>query len=328
MVAPVTLPDAGPTLPVACVNGHITLRKATPAVMFVLDRSGSMSTAFGKTTRWQGLTAALAATLPSIAKEMEIGGFFFPAPGNNRSCSLENATTLAPAFDNVDSLLSQMLITLPGGQTPTAPALERAGALISGVRAATSARALVLATDGAPNCNNQLNPNGCVCANNLGGGCRTSQMCLDDVRTVSQIASLKRGGLPTYVIGIQDANDRLLVATLNAMAKAGGRPRAGAQSYYGASSQAEIESALVSIRDQVGSCVFLTTSVPDEKGRIEVRVNGSLIAPADGGLDGWEWGNQANGELVIGGAPCEATAKLVDPTVEAVVVCSQPDAGR
>ena len=193
MVAPVTLPDAGPTLPVACVNGHITLRKATPAVMFVLDRSGSMSTAFGKTTRWQGLTAALAATLPSIAKEMEIGGFFFPAPGNNRSCSLENATTLAPAFDNVDSLLSQMLITLPGGQTPTAPALERAGALISGVRAATSARALVLATDGAPNCNNQLNPNGCVCANNLGGGCRTSQTCLDDVRTVTQIASLKRG---------------------------------------------------------------------------------------------------------------------------------------
>lgn len=324
-----TARDAGPPVVVGCVTGHIALNKATPAVMFVLDRSGSMNTTLGNNTRWQGLTYALMASLPSIASEMEIGGLFYPAPGSNRSCSVENATTLPLAFDNVSSLLAQMLLITPGGQTPTADAVARAGTLISGVRAASSARALVLATDGAPNCNGSLDPNNCKCANNTGGGCRGAQMCLDDARTVRQLSSLFETGLPTYVIGIQDADEPVFVATLNAMAKAGGRPRTGkTQAYYAATSEAEIETALVTIRDQVGSCVYLTTSVPDSKGAIEVTVNGALIPASDGGVDGWSWGNQANGEIVITGGPCETTSKLVDPLVEAQVVCAKADAGQ
>ncbi len=321
-------PDAGPPPVVGCMTGHIPLRKATPTVMFVLDRSGSMNNRLGQGTRWQALTSALGAALPSIASEMEVGALFYPAVGADRSCSLEKAVTIVPALHRVEVVHAQMLSTAPAGQTPTAEAVRKAGALLSSVRAATSARALVLATDGAPNCNAALSPRTCVCANPTGAVCRNAQNCLDDTRTVSTVTSLKEAGLPTYVIGIQDGNDPLFIATLNAIAIAGGRARPDrTQAYYAATSEAEIEAALVVIRNQVGGCVFLTTSVPDTKGSIAVVVNDQVIEPADGGVNGWVWGNQANGEIAIIGSACVAVAQLINPTVEAQVICA-PDAGR
>ncbi len=324
------LPDAGEPAPVGCQTGHIALFRATPSVMFVLDRSGSMNSTFGQNTRWVALTNALAATLPAVSLEMEIGALLYPGLSAARSCAIDTATTIAPAFGNAPAVIAQMVVTRPAGQTPTADAVMQAATLLSGRRAAASARALVLATDGAPNCNAALNPRTCVCANNAGGfGCRSSENCLDDTRTVANIGLLRQSGLPTYVIGIQSQNDAAFIATLNAMAVAGGRARGGgSQSYYAANSESEIAAALTIIRDQVGRCVYLTTSVPDSRGSIAVSVNGEIVASADGGTDGWQWGNQANGEIVLSGKPCETTAAQAAPAVEALVVCASADAGQ
>src|SRR4051794_35949385 len=49
--------------PPPCVPGPLTLAKAKPAVIFVIDRSGSMGDALGtnngRAARWELLTAAL-----------------------------------------------------------------------------------------------------------------------------------------------------------------------------------------------------------------------------------------------------------------------------
>src|SRR4051812_41809074 len=44
---------------VPCIPGHITLVRANPVVMLVLDRSGSMGFRFGQVTRWQALVNGL-----------------------------------------------------------------------------------------------------------------------------------------------------------------------------------------------------------------------------------------------------------------------------
>jgi von Willebrand factor type A domain len=311
--------DAGP---VGCVPGVIELMPASPKVMFVLDRSDSMSSPFGGTSRWGALVRALNLVLPPVDQKMELGATIFPASAF-AVCSVDPGPAITPAFGNVANLLTFIGRTRPAGHTPTADAITVAGNAILANRAASSARALVLATDGAPNCNSALNPRTCVCADTR---CNQGSECLDDARTIETIRSFANQNLPTYVIGIQDQTG-VLTNVLNRMAVAGGRPRAGAQSYYAVSSQSALETALTTIRNQVGACVFLTTSVPDALGSLALSVNGEVVPFDESGTNGWSWTNRENGELAIAGPPCLRLVSLMDAMVQANVVCATPDAG-
>jgi len=315
---------------VTCTPGTIALTRATPRVMFVLDKSGSMDSAFGtlRLSRWRSLTTALSNVLPPVDQTMELGALLFPS-GAGDTCSVSSSANLQPGFGNVGPMLTLMRATAPSGHTPTAMAMYQAASVLVANRAATSARALVLATDGAPNCNASLNPNTCACASGsggVGGRCLQSILCLDDARSISTIASLEQINLPTYVIGIQDTSSAA-IEVLNQMAIAGGRPRAGAQAYYAVSSEPELESALTAIRNQVGKCVYLTSSVPDELGSIVLSVNGSVVPYDPNGHDGWWWSNKSNGELEIEGHACDVVAATPNPTLTVEVRCEPPDAG-
>ena len=200
-------------------------------------------------------------------------------------------------------------------------AIETAAKLLLGMRTATAARALVLATDGAPNCNLSLNFTTCRCTNPTGPGtstCVKSSQCLDDTRTEQTISEYQSQGLPTYVIGIQTEGAPEFSDVLDAMAVAGGRPQVGAaQSYYAASSEAALNAALTTIRNQVGACTYLTSSVPDQNGSIVVSINGVDLAP-----DQWIWGNRSNGEIVLQGGTCQTAATEDAPALSATVACA------
>lgn len=311
---------------VKCHPGSFTLAKARPTVMFVVDRSGSMNTRFSSAgSRWAVLGKALASALPPVDPTMQIGLLVFPLAGSSRSdtsCGLPGAVNLLPALHNVQPLLGVLGSTGAGGATPTADAISLAGKALLGVRTAKSARAMVLATDGGPNCNSALDPATCVCAD-LGQNCRRDgALCLDDKRTVSRIAGFADQGVPTYVIGI--GNDAS-AATLDAMAVAGGRPQVNAShKFYGVSNEAELDAALVTIRDQVGKCTYLTTSVPDELGTIRLFIDGKLV-PYDP-VDGWFFIDKKNGEIVLAGAAC-ALVTNAPLNVVAEVSCGDDDAG-
>jgi hypothetical protein len=316
--------DAGQPV-VGCTPGMIGLAKATPKVMFVLDRSTSMNSPFGATraSRWRSLSGALTRVLPPSDSKMAIGALLFPQ-GIGSSCAAPAGANLPPALGNVPPLVALLVNTQPGGQTPTAQAVQAAGAILVSERAAKGARAVVLATDGAPHCNASLDPNTCTCADSS-RRCNAATLCLDDVRTVNAIAGLKVLGIPTWVLGIQD-NSTTAIGVLNAMARAGGRARTGTTAYYAVSSETALDTALTDIRNQVGGCVFLSSSVPSEGGRIDVRVDGESVL-ADP-VDGWAWTDLSNGELELSGAACDALLKRTSPVVEAVVECGdEPDAG-
>lgn len=313
-------PDAGP---IPCIPGQLSLKKALPTVMFVLDRSGSMNQKLGSVSRWKALTNALDLALPSVSDQMEMGAYVFPTGTSSTSCSVSGETTLAPKLGNAELLIQNMRERSPAGHTPTAAAIATAGTILSTYRAATAARAMVLATDGAPNCNGMLSVNTCVCES--GGGnrkCSDPLLCLDDDRTVAEVRGWQKKGVPTYVIGLKDATTPIFEATLNAMAIAGGHPLLGkTESYYAVTSESELDAAMVNIRNQVGGCVYLTTSLPDLNGSIVVRLNGTPLKFESG----WIWGNQANGEVVLVGDACLEAAATETPVVNATIGCGGND---
>jgi hypothetical protein len=315
--------DAGPdAMPVGCMPGTFALTKAQPTLMFVLDRSGSMGMRFsGNASRWQVLTSSLKAALPPVDMTMQIGALMFPSTnGGGMTCNVPGAPDLLPGLGHTGPLLALMTKTQPGGSTPTADALDVAAKALLGVRAASTARALVLATDGGPNCNASLDPKTCTCLDTRGCGSRSTN-CLDDKRTVSRITSSFLEGLPTYVIGIQNQNETQNNAVLDEMADAGGRPKTGAHHFYAATSEPELDAALVAIRDQLGACTYLTTSVPDPSGTIIVLIDGVPVTFDASGMTGWHWADRSNGEIVFSGDTCAKIAASPNPRVEVNVTC-------
>jgi hypothetical protein len=312
-------------LGVKCMPGPIVFTRATPTVMLVLDRSGSMGEFFGVNgNRWRSLTAGLAAALPSVDQTMLLGALIFPSPGGGQTCSVPSSPNLAPNFGNVQPLLNLMRASTPSGSTPTSDAMNAAANQLLGVRAATGSRALVLATDGAPGCNAALNPLLCVCASpTVNGRCTSALRCLDDARTVATISGLAQKGLPTYVLGIQSSANPQFIQVLNDMAVAGGRPRSGTgDKFYSANSDAELQSALVSIRDQVGDCGYLLSGVPPI-GDVTVSLDGVVIPFDLSGTDGWTWVDKANGEIAIVGTSCQMVSSTVKVDVQ--LVCPPED---
>lgn len=302
--------------PLACVDGTFVLDRAVPAVMLVLDRSRSMDASFGTgKNRWEVLTDALATALPSVDDTMSLGALVFPSSRVNDACDVPTAADVGLGFGHAQNIVTTMRAAGPGGATPTADALIVAGNALLANRVASTARTMVLATDGGPGCNTSLDRTTCRCIGNQ--ACNSATRCLDDVRTVDRIASFSAAGVPTYVIGIERAGDTTSSEVLDAMAKAGGRPQTGANhAYYGASSATELGAALTRIRDQVGACTYLTRSVPDATGSIAVVLEGATLPYDESGRNGWRWASRANGEVVFSNEACAALATArAAPTV-------------
>ncbi len=314
----------------ACKAGQLTLTRATPVVMFVIDRSGSMQDRLssGKQSRWQILRDALDTTLPPVDDVMMIGGEIFPwraATGSSPGCAVPLAPDLLPAKHNAQALIDLVDSTEPAGATPTAAALSTAGDILLAERTGTTGRSIVLATDGGPNCNDSLDAGSCRCTGVMFGKClgkNNTNQCLDDVRAVSVISWFASHGIPTYVLGIQNVGDDEYTSVLNAMADAGGRPQSGSDHFYPARSQGDVEAALTKIRDQIAQCTYLTSSIPDPGGTFTVSIDGQLVPFDASGKEGWSWGNESNGEVLLAGAACQEAEKLGDQAVTATVACA------
>lgn len=289
--------DAG-FVPRPCIAGTYTLFPAEPVVMLVLDRSASMAEAISPTqNRWDAVVSSLLATLPAHDATMQLGGIAFPNLAvTGGTC--EPGQRISPERNNARRFLSSVTNRRPEGETPTAAAIAIANDELKRRRASNVARAIVLATDGAPSCT--VDP-------------------LDVVLMLLERSA--RDGIPTWVVGL--TGDAGVEASLNAMALAGTRPQGGARAFYAAQSAAELEQAFGSIRDQVRSCSFLTESVPDRDGGITVSFAGAEVPLAtDGGLNGWRWTDRENGELALLGSVC-AQAVAAPSSVVVTVTCGR-----
>ncbi|HEY8072882.1 MAG TPA: vWA domain-containing protein [Labilithrix sp.] len=308
---------------VPCVPGMFDIDLATARLMFVLDRSGSMAFSLsgqnppppGQLSRWELLRSALAQTIVPFDNQLAMGAKFFPevlasdALGDPaEACRSDTGVGIAPARGAAQSILDVFDTTQPNGGTPTSEALRLAAEYLSGVR--TVARTMVLATDGAPNCNGELDAQNCICTTTRNDCDRTSDgqySCLDDSRTVATIGNIfQTQKIPVYVIGIGSTERPEFLQVLDEMAVAGGRPRAGTPKHYNVQTAGELTDALATIRDSIAKCTYLTPSAPTDPNAITIDIDGMTIPRDPTHMNGWDWVDQTYGEIAFFGAACTA----------------------
>jgi hypothetical protein len=307
--------------PVPCVPGTFDIDLALSQLMFVIDRSGSMAFSLagvdppppGQLSRWETLRNALEQTIVPFDQQIAMGAKFFPetlGPASlgdpAEACLTDIGVGIPPARGASQSILNVFDTTQPIGGTPTSEALRLAAQYLADRR--TIARTMVLATDGAPNCNGGLDQKNCICTTKRNDCASTADgqySCLDDQRTVAQIATIFQSQkIPVYVIGIGSTERPEFLAVLDQMAVAGGRPRSGTPKHYNVQTADDLKGALTTIRDTVAKCTYLTPSAPTDPNQITIEIDGKQIQRDTTHQNGWDWVDQEFGEIALFGAAC------------------------
>jgi hypothetical protein len=315
----------------ACVAGRFTMVRREARMVFVIDRSGSMNqplTATEPASRWNAMQLALAQTLPGFERDLQMGVLLYPrVPMSGLLASIQACDQLPgdridiePSRENASAVVSAIRQFGPGGATPTAAAIYRATRYLRAREARGLAQYIVLATDGAPNCNTMLNPETCDCV--LPSGCASAGLgarnCLDGDGAVASIDAARTQGIFTYVIGIDGDLEGRYVAVLDRMAVAGGRASSGSRRYFSIQDRTQLAASFADIQRTVVRCAYVTPSRPDDPDRITVRVANVDVPRDPTRREGWDWTDRDYGELTLYGAACQrvlGTALRIEATV-------------
>lgn len=310
-------PDAGSTIPPdedVCGVQDFDRQPKPAEVLLVLDRSGSMENDLETgETRWEAIVPTLVSAIDATSAGIWWGLKSYPELDDTEQCAPESIvpTIHVPIAEmSGGTVVTAIEATTPlGDGTPTGDAIRfalehlRERAMLS-----DNPKFLLLATDGEPNCPDD-----------------DDDEDVDAVDyTVAAIADALAEGFPTFVVGV-DTTDDDTVDNLNAMAEAGGRPRAGDPSFYLASTQEEIEMALQEITGEIASCVFDLDPPPPVPDNIAVDFNG-MRAERDPSLqNGWEYTKDDYSQLEVYGTWCERIKSEAESAVNIKYGCPETE---
>lgn len=310
-----------------------------PTLYLLLDRSGSMADPPPGATRskWSLVRSALldpsTGALRKLGGRLSIAMAWFPSPSSSEECN-PGKQVFGPVRGSTaayDELEAKLLSALPRGATPTAASLRAVEAVIATV---PQPAYVLLATDGAPNCG--AGPcDGERCTYNvegsatLAGKCDAALNCCDPGKNMQGIgwrgcidldptkqaaANIARAGHKVFVLGVPGLIDAYS-KTLEAVAVAGGAPRAGSPKYYAASepTQEALTAALSAIAGQVVDTCDIRLETPvSNPGITNVLLDGDPVTD-------WKWTSEASIELI--GPACERIHGGRVATVQVVVGC-------
>ncbi len=321
-------PDA--LAPDSCVPRVIVASPSSVELILLADRSTSMERDLlgGAATprRWDVLRDALATTLPRYQDRIAMGLQFFPGIGLVGVCAVSDTPDLLPAVSQALPILLRFSRTEPNGRTPTWLGVRSVGRYLLGRAAPRRFRAILLATDGAPNCNGALDGARCTCTALGGVGQQQCEddpsLCLDDGRTVAEVARLAQQGIPTYVVGIDGDNQPELITVLSQLAVAGGRPNlaTAVRPYYSVRRPEDLPSAFDQIQRQVSRCVFGVAPPVEGTATADVTLDTQPIARDPSRQTGWDWTDDERTTLTLFGAACER-ASATQASVQVTVSC-------
>ncbi len=300
----------------ACGVQKYDLKKQPAELLLVLDRSGSMKDPFVtgttpgvrpmpgamQTDKWAAAVNALNTVISKTQASVLWGLKLFPLGG---ICGVPNGVNVPVAINNhtmVMAAINGSPAVLEGTGTPTQAAVRNATAFMKTLTS-PNPKYLVLATDGLPNC--------------AGGTLRGGG---DDSGAVQSVAEAAAAGFPTFVVGI--GIDRMGVATLNAMADKGGRPRSDPNTrYYPVTSQDEFTASLEQITGQVASCSFPLNPPPPDASNVAVDIDGVRLQRDTTGANGWNYVGAGNSSLLIQGPVCDKLKSGVAKNVQILFGC-------
>ncbi|MFO0626596.1 MAG: vWA domain-containing protein [Polyangiales bacterium] len=299
-----------------CNDGPISLQRNEFVALLAVDRSGSMNLDLqgnnGVPRRWDVLRAVLPGALAAVDPEVRLGALLYPA-GGTQECAGPAGLAVPFGRDHSRAIAQALAMSTPTGRTPTFAALVQAERLLAAVEAA-GPRAVILATDGGPNCNAALDGDRCVCAaTTLGPGreeCRADpSLCLDDARAVAQVQAMAQRGVATYVIGIDGDRQPALVDVLRRLAVAGGRPNpAAGRAYYSVQRPEDLDAAVRAVTRALTRCTLTAGARPPPTATVTLRIAGAAVARDADHVDGWDWSTADGRELALFGRACDAVA--------------------
>ena len=313
-----------------CGSQSIPAVTNPPNLSFIIDRSLSMrdDLAGSGNSKFENARIALSHVLNVIGHRVNYGATIFPGLAGGCEAGdvplMEMGPGDPPSYaragktgPRLKDLLGRLSIAGVDGGTPAAPTLLSAATSLAELPGRTY---VILITDGAPNCNQDLACDADQCIPNIEGltagglDCTkgvnccapTSQSpdanlsCVDRQATLDAVQALTDAGISTFVIGMPGSEP--YVNLLDAMADVGGTARPDEPKYYSVADTAALEEALKAIAASVAiSCEIPLDYDPPDRDFVNVYFDGKVVAydPAAG----WEW--TEDGHVAIRGAACE-----------------------
>lgn len=282
-------------------------------VMLVVDRSYSMVI---DGDRWTPMVESLAQVTDSLEDLVDFGLMVFPNPAAQMECA-EGVVQLPPEpaqATNVNLVLSVHAPDQQYGGTPTAMTLEAAGAALLSANPEGGNNYILLATDGGPGCNYDLDYLNCEC---LSEWCwEMPANCLDDARTISTVLNLNLQGIKTFVVGIAGSEEFSQV--LDQMAVAGGTDIDGA--HHAVSNDIELGNALSTTTGSLVPCSYPLNEPVDDIDSLVVRIDGIVIQRDVNHENGWDL---IEGILTLYGTACASLRDGEPHAVRAIYDCAE-----
>lgn len=323
---PVDLPDVLYE-PELCGEANFNISRVIPDVLILLDRSNSMSEPISDPL-WNIIRQAIITVTQAMDDSIWFGLMSFPnsVPPNN--CSGFNNQCTAPASTSVlvevgpDTSgaieVALMSLTTCGG-TPIAMSLQSANDYLATLTD-DHPKFIILATDGAPNCNEALDGDTCTCT--APTGCWINNLnCLDDTRTYGILDGLCSAGVSTYILGMGGATSWTEV--LQGMATHG-----CTDTPYAVNDPDAIQAALDEIAGAVASCQFELNcaDIPDAT-KVNFYFDGAVVPRVTDHSDGWDWVDicesttDESGVIEFFGPACDRIMNREVETVTATFGC-------
>ncbi len=339
-------PDGPPTADASglCGNQFFAASMEPPNLYFVIDRSGSMVDPAG-VQGWSKYTAVRVAVVDvvrEIGSRANFGAALYPGEPMVTGCETGmevfatrrgDPVTGGGADGPVSKAMAAATDVEPIGGTPTAATLEVLAPTLAALPGKT---AVVLATDGAPNCSAKTSCTASECVYNIegesvGGKKCTSDynccdpalvsgpgplMCVDGVETTLSVQHLRELGIRTFVVGIPGSAQYGLL--LDQLATIGGSARVGEPKYYRIDDMESLSATLREIGTQVlVTCDFVLDQAPPEPSLVNVYFDQEAIAyDAE---DGWTWTGAQT--LSVHGEACDRLEEGAVGQVQVVAGC-------
>jgi hypothetical protein len=314
-----------------CGSQSIPAITNPPNLSFIIDHSGSMGEELAGSglSKYENARVALSHVLGAIGHRVNYGALIFPGLAGVTGCEAgDELMPVAPgdppsyARDGktgprLKDLLGRLSIANVDGGTPAAATLSKALATLSALEGDTY---VILITDGAPNCNEDLSCKPSACIPNIEGltyggfDCSTgvnccapttehpqaNLSCVDEQASLQAVQALTDAGIKTFVVGMPGSEP--YENLLDAMADVGGTARTGSPKYYSVADTDALEQALKAIAASVAiSCEIPLDYEPPDRDFLNVYFDGKVVEYDPEA--GWEWTD--DGHVAIRGAACE-----------------------
>ncbi len=299
-----TRPEVPDVVEEACDQEEFAIARVIPDMLIVLDRSNSMF----DDGYWNPVREAIYGVTFEMDMEIWFGLMIFPnvvgAPvcsGTTAQCEPGHEPLVGVAEGTALDIRDALGPMATCGGTPIAQTLQNARAYLDTLAADGHPKFILLATDGAPNCNAALDGSGCVCTSPM--GCSFNNLnCLDDARTMGIVEDIRAAGIQIFVLGIGTSE---WMDILNEMAARGGTGAA-----FPAEDPASIRTAFDDIAGSIASCEF-DMRAPDPSAD-PTRVNfyfDEVVVPSDNADgtcdDGWAWTDATHTRVQFCGSYCD-----------------------